>query len=154
MGLYILSDPPEVRHLFWRDRERILNAADERIARSRTFGQGVLAGFVLCLFVPILLLMGVINSCNLEEKIRLSYINCGLLIFWIILQSVQVVWFARHRRRVVREVMLEKGVRPHNCFRCGENVTSVEGDTCPRCQALLSAHSCPTCGQPISTRGS
>ncbi len=115
MALGILSDPPEVRQLPWRGREQLLEAARQRAWRCRTFGQGVLTGFILGLYVAFLTLSTASLSLGSPPTIHnfwvLPGLGLALLLAAFVLQIIQLAWYAHRVRKAVQEEMLKQGIQ-------------------------------------------
>lgn len=143
MALYLLSDPPEVAHLPWRQRERLRKAASEQLLRQRPY-HSVALGLI---FFGILDLFG---ACPLLPTLGLLGILLPLVVGFLLI-AVLILEHNRAWQRALCEEVMEQGIRPHACPRCLADLANSTGDACPRCHTNLVVHRCPTCGQPTAS---
>ncbi len=118
--------PREVRHLPWRERERLTQEAADSVRRHPRFW---LWGISLPMMVSL------IASWLPQETPRsirlLSHFPAPVLFV------TMMVWNRKLLRQTLRQKLLDAGFRPAFCFECGRDLQGYEGSECPACKAPL-----------------
>lgn len=85
------------------------------------------------------LLVGAIITCALAAVIFLAqsayYEPVGLAVLGILLLLTlfESQMVDKRTKRAFSELLIEKGIRPATCLRCGYNLRGSTSDTCPEC---------------------
>lgn len=124
----------EIRHLPWRERERVSREALKVVRRHPRFWlmEGLLP-FLSCLLMASLVFIVPLLEDSLIRLICLF----PILLCCLALLVVSIVWHHRCFRQALRQELLDAGLRPSICFECGYNLEGYEGNECPACDALL-----------------
>jgi hypothetical protein len=149
MALYILSEPPEIRHLPWRERGRLLTAARERWGRENKVLSLLvsMSSLSFALTAIVVVLLGFAFSAIPGYQAASSLVFTALISVSLFQKVFFFIYSSRTLPRALQEQMREQGVRPARCFQCRADLTSAGGDECPQCHTPLVTARCPMCGQ-------
>lgn len=130
------TGPPQVQHLPWATRARIVaraqrRAAGRRVAANRKYGCALWITLAIAYFLLASLMSDLFEMLNLPEWLH------ALLNFIIVMAPFPVLLAVYYRsdRDALRHVLLEEGIRPAVCFDCGYDLRGTESHTCPECGA-------------------
>lgn len=122
--------PRTLRHLPWRERERLEREAWKSVERHPRFwlmGKflPLLNGFLMCFSALILFL-------------KISPILYPIqILFYLVLSAIRLVWQRRQFRKALQQQLFVEAIRPSLCFECGYDLEGYEGSACPACDAPL-----------------
>jgi hypothetical protein len=120
--------PRAIRHLPWREQERLSQEAWEAVRRHPHCW---LIGRLLPLLVS--LAMGFAALSLLLGMSSLIFPLIDLL--FLISIVTMLVWLRRRFREALRKKLFDTGIRPGFCFECGYELEGYEGKECPACDA-------------------
>lgn len=120
----------EIRHLSWRERERLEQEAWEIVGRHPRY-------WLMGKFLPLLNAL-LIFSASLIHFLKVSlFFYLAMILLFHVQTVIWMVWQRRHFRKALRQKLLDAGRRPAFCFECGYDLEGYEGNECPACDAPL-----------------
>ncbi|MGH7171333.1 MAG: hypothetical protein ACRELF_12750 [Gemmataceae bacterium] len=122
--------PRALRHLPWREQERLSQEAWEAVRRHPRFW---LIGRLLHLLA---LLAAVLTGLGLVLGMFPQIYLLFDLTFPVLIVT-EFVWQRRRFREALRQKLLDASIRPAFCFECGYDIEGYEGNECPACDARL-----------------
>jgi len=105
-------------------------AARNRLNIDSRTARGVIAVLTIALFFFLLWFFELERNTRILIVVPLMAVALGAE-RWIVRQE------RRGEREVFREVLLEMGICPLRCFRCGYDLRGSESDECPECGEVL-----------------
>jgi len=129
--------PRAIRHLPWREQERLIHEAAEIVRRHPRY-------WLMRRLLPFLAALAMVAAAVVQLfKMPLFRFLLLELIFLICISIFLVsivtgfVWHRGRFQAALRQTLLDAGIRPTFCFECGYNLEGYEGNECPACDALL-----------------
>lgn len=123
---------PAIAHLSWDDRTRLVDATLKRLRRQRNFWVEGLLSSLLCLIACVFL------AVRLAD--RGQSFAWPMLVLPCLVAAQVTWWFFRIRRLfglLLRERLLDEGIRPRICLECGHDLRGPGTDQCPQCGVEL-----------------
>jgi hypothetical protein len=120
-----------LRQLCWHERQCLIHTAGRTVRRHLCYWimiplLGLFANLTVILaFVPL-----AIDRLH-QDVLRLLWFALFILV------ATMIVWYFIRFQQVLQQKLLNAGIRPTVCFKCGYELDGYEGSTCPACNALL-----------------
>jgi hypothetical protein len=137
------STPAEIRHLPQEEQACLLAEVRRRLqcggylVNAPVEVIGLALGLLLALVQLGLSELGPRSALMTALQCFLLLGTLGLVFAATIL--LEVTRNGRTRRRALRGLLLEWGIRPGVCFRCRKDLRAFDGDCCPDCEEPLVA---------------
>jgi hypothetical protein len=125
--------PREVQHVPWREQERLIQEVQEvaaRDPRDRLFRWLFLLGCVA-------LGLALLGSQLLEKSLPSLFFVLLCNLVSLVLIVTMIVWQRRRFREALQQKLLDAGIRPAFCFKCGYDLEGNEASACPACSTRL-----------------